>query len=51
MDTFQQYDASNVRDEKQAVQKAQQLVEGEDSELWQGEHLIARLSGLQKTTE
>ena len=29
-------------DQKQAVQEAQQLVEGEDSELWQGEHLIAR---------
>ena len=37
-------------DEKQAVQKAQQLAEGEDGELWQGEHLIARLPDLQKTT-
>ena len=35
-------------DEKQAVQKAQQLVEGEDGELWQGEHLIARITYLQK---
>ena len=35
-------------DEKQAVQKAQQLVEGEDGELWQGEHLIARFTDLQK---
>ena len=32
----------------QAVQKAQQLVEGEDGELWQGEHLIARFTDLQK---
>jgi len=35
-------------DQKQAVQEAQQLVEGEDSELWQGEHLIARFTDLQK---
>ena len=35
-------------DEKQAVRKAQQLVEGEDGELWQGEHLIARFTDLQK---
>jgi hypothetical protein len=35
-------------DEIQAVQKAQQLVEGEDGELWQGEHLIARFTDLQK---
>jgi hypothetical protein len=36
-------------DEKQAVQKARQLVEGEDGELWQGEHLIARFTDIQKT--
>ena len=35
-------------DQKQAVQEEQQLVEGEDSELWQGEHLIARFTDLQK---
>jgi len=35
-------------DQKQAVQEAQQLVEGEDSELWQGEHLIARFTDLRK---
>ena len=35
-------------DQKQAVQEAQQLVEGEDSELWQGEHLIAQFTDLQK---
>jgi hypothetical protein len=35
-------------DEKQAVQKAQQLVEGEDGELWQDEHLIAWFTDLQK---
>ena len=35
-------------DQKQAVQEAQQLVEGEDGELWQGEHLIARFTDLQK---
>ena len=35
-------------DEKQAVREAQQLVDGEDSELWQGEHLIARFTDLQK---
>jgi hypothetical protein len=35
-------------DEKQAVEKAQQLVDGEDGELWQDEHLIARFTDLQK---
>ena len=37
-------------DETQAVQKARQLVEGEDGELWRGEHLIARFTDIQKTT-
>ena len=35
-------------DEKQAVEKAQQLVDGEDGELWQDEHLIAQFTDLQK---
>ena len=36
-------------DEKQAVQKAQQLVDGQDGELWESDHLIARFPDLQKT--
>ncbi len=38
-------------DEKQAVQKARQLVDGQDGELWESDHLIARFPDLQKTTD
>jgi hypothetical protein len=38
-------------DEKQAVQKAQQLVGGRDGELWESDHLISRFPDLQKTAQ
>jgi hypothetical protein len=38
-------------DQREAVQKAQQLVSSQDSELWESDHLIARFAAPQKTTE
>jgi hypothetical protein len=38
-------------DEREAAQKAQQLVSSQDSELWESDHLIARFAAPQKTTK
>ena len=37
-------------DRDQAVQKAQQILDGQDGELWESEHLIARYPDVQQNT-
>ena len=38
-------------DEREAVQKARRLVNHQDGELWESDHLIARFPNLKRTTE
>ena len=38
-------------DEREAVQKARQLVNHQDGELWESDHLIARIPDPKRTTE
>jgi hypothetical protein len=37
-------------DRDQAVQEAQQILDGQDGELWESEHLIARYPDVQQNT-
>jgi hypothetical protein len=50
-DTFQPCNASNVRIRDRPSKEARQLVDGQDGELWESDHLIARFPDPKRTTE